>query len=408
MSILDEYNQLYKELTEFERTKIPLCAAENYVSDFVRQPLNSLFEGKYSCMSKDGTESFIGGEYVVRLNELLQKQCLRTFGAKYVNADTMTGMNCFSMVCMTLLRWEKKVLLTTPEQGGHPSIPNALEVISTQCDEIPYDYNKRQIDYEQTNKLIRSGEYRWIIFTQSDLLQPPDLSKLDLRNINVMYDATQTFGFIASKVIPNPLMYSDNLILMGGTHKTLPAPSCGLIMTNNESMEARLREELQPKLIRNTQPNTIAALLKCLIEQEKYGKDYQHKVVELANMLGKLLIDRGFNVVRISKDRFTETHQLFILMPKEKSEQMYQSASRYNVTLNRKYKKLFAGSGIRIGTQQIARYNWTLDELTKVADLLYMLSKPMEEQDNNKILQIKEYLLKLKIPQFHWLELTIE
>lgn len=61
-----------------------------------------------------------------------------------------------------------------------------------------------------------------------------------------------------------------------------------------------------------------------------------------------------------------------------------------------------------LGTQQIARYNWTLDELTKVADLLYMLSKPMEEQDNNKILQIKEYLLKLKIPQFHWLELTIE
>ena len=43
--ILDEYNQLCKDFNQYEHTVIPLCAAENYVSDFCKEPLISNFEG---------------------------------------------------------------------------------------------------------------------------------------------------------------------------------------------------------------------------------------------------------------------------------------------------------------------------------------------------------------------------
>ena len=35
--IFEEYKQLCKELNEFEENKIPLCAAETYISDFSKQ-----------------------------------------------------------------------------------------------------------------------------------------------------------------------------------------------------------------------------------------------------------------------------------------------------------------------------------------------------------------------------------
>ena len=49
-NIYIEYLQLIRELEEFERNKIPLCAAETTCSPFVRSALGGIFEGKY-CMN---------------------------------------------------------------------------------------------------------------------------------------------------------------------------------------------------------------------------------------------------------------------------------------------------------------------------------------------------------------------
>ena len=72
--ILKQYYQLYKKLIDKENSKIPLCA-ETHISPFCKQPLNSLFEGKYSFVDKMGNDSFIGGECVFELNLLLKQAC---------------------------------------------------------------------------------------------------------------------------------------------------------------------------------------------------------------------------------------------------------------------------------------------------------------------------------------------
>ena len=46
-ALLKEYINLYKKMKYNDRNCIPLCAAETYISEFVKQPLNSAFEGKY-------------------------------------------------------------------------------------------------------------------------------------------------------------------------------------------------------------------------------------------------------------------------------------------------------------------------------------------------------------------------
>ena len=67
----NELKQLYKKFEKFNEEKVPLCAAETYISDFVRQGLSSDFEGKYiqgyknRIIEKDN----IGSNYIYELQK---------------------------------------------------------------------------------------------------------------------------------------------------------------------------------------------------------------------------------------------------------------------------------------------------------------------------------------------------
>lgn len=403
--IFEEYKQLCRELNEFERNKIPLCAAETYISKFSKQALISDFEGKYSFVDENGNDSFIGGSMVYRLNKLLKKQCKILFNSDYVNADTLTGINCFTVCAMSLLNSSDSVLVTTPDQGGHASIPVILSKLGIQYEPVPYDYDNYQIDYKSLNNLCKSGKYRFLIFCQSDIINPPDFDKIELpKSMGIIYDGTQTLGLIASGVLKNPLEYFNHIVLIGGAHKTLPAPACGLIMTNCDEYKKLLEKNITPNYLRNTQPNHIAALLLALIEQEKYGKEYQILTVEIANQLGKELINLGFNVASLKSNHYTYTHQLFILMSQDDTDDFFTTAENYNITLNKKHKRLFATDGIRLGTQQIARYNWGIKQVQILAKLLYAI----KEHDDKSIRNYRNQLLSFKTPSFTLEDISIE
>ena len=400
-----EYLKLVSDLITYDNDTIPLCAAQTHISEFCKQPLMSNFEGKYSFLESNGENSFIGGEFLEKLNDLLSEQCKLVFNTDYINADTMTGINCFTVCAMALLNNNSKVLVTTPEQGGHSSIPVILRHLGVEYESIPYDFSKYQIDYTKTNELLKTNEYSFIILCQSDLLQVPDLDLLKLGDVGIIYDATQTLGLIAGQAILNPL-FSENVILIGGTHKTLPAPACGMIMTNNQNYITNLKKQITPELLRNTQPNHIAGLLLSLIEQQEYGQIYQKKVVEIANTLGEHLQQKGFALAKVNEKTFTNTHQLFILLNEEETNQYYINAKLYNITLNKKHKQLFGNSGIRIGTQQIARYNWAEDEISSLARLLFCLKTP--DICHDEILEIRKELIAKKIPHFEYDEISIK
>lgn len=395
-NLLNEYIKIYNEMKKNNENCIPLCAAETHISKFVKQPLVSDFEGKYY---------FFEGNKIYELKNLISSACEQLFHAKYTNSDSLTGINCFTVCAMSLLNAGDKVILSTPEQGGHASMPVILDTLNVSYDSIPYDFNKYQINYSELNKMCTTGKYTFIIFCQSDLINVPDLSKIELPdNMGIIYDATQTLGLIGGKCVPNPLEYK-NVVLLGGTHKTLPSAACGLIMTNNEIYNKQIDSKVTPDYLRDIQPNHIASLLLALIEQIKYGEEYQHIIVTLANKLGKYLEKYGFRVAKIDSNIYTKTHQLFILMNKEEADSFYMTAQKYNISLNQKHKKLFSDDGIRVGTQQIARFNWNDGDIALLAELLYLTKK-----DNNpqKITKIRNELISKKIPHFTYDEIIIK
>ena len=76
----------------------------------------------------------------------------------------------------------------------------------------------------------------------------------------------------------------------------------------------------------------------------------------------------------------------------------------YNITLNQKHKRLFANDGIRIGTQEIARYNWNSSNIKMLARLL----KAIKTHNDKDIRFYRNQLISLKIPHFTFEDIVIE
>ena len=399
MDYLQRFKEIYSDLLVFSREKIPLCAAETYVSPFCKQALSSEFEGKYiqgykkRIIDKDN----IGSDKIYQLLSLVENICSDIYGAKYVDSRTLSGMNCMATLVMALIDKKSTVAITTKEMGGHPSLASILENLGINYIPIPYDFNALQIDYKKLNILIEKTNISFLIFCQSDIINPPNLSEIILpQNTGIIYDASQTLGLLAAKELDNPLLQNDKVILIGGTHKTLPGPTCGLIMTNQQEYIDKIDYAISPTLLRNIQPNNIASLCLALIEQQKCGREYQRSIVCNANKLGGYLEEEKIKVIHISPITYSKTHQLFLCFDEDTTDRIFSRALYHNITLNKRKSKLY--TGIRIGVQEISRYVYTDSDLRAIAKLIHLLSDP--NTSNKEILDICLYLRTKKDPMY--------
>lgn len=396
---LEELIQIYKEYETFDNRKIPLCAAENYVSPFAKQGLISAYEGKYisGYLERDIDKDFIGSDYLEKILNLANKLASSIFHSKYNDFRTLTGMNTVALVLMSMIKKGSKILITDPASGGHGSLPKLCDNYGIKYISIPYDYNSMQIDYLKLNNLLANDpDISYIFFCQSDIIQPPELFKLEVPdNVGIIYDATQTLGLIAGGVIENPLDQKNNILMIGGTHKTFPGVTCGFIATNNDYYINLLNKNISPNFLRNVQINNIVSICFSMIELLKFGESYAKDIVYIANKLGDKLSEKGVYVKQIEKNLYTRTHQLFIGSGKKDVDETYIDFKKYGITLNKRKTEYI--NGFRLGVQEIARYDFKhhIDELAKLIYLVLYYPNRMEE-----IYKIKSELYKLKVNMY--------
>ena len=199
------------------------------------------------------------------------------------------------------------------------------------------------------------------------------MEQIDTTHCILLWDCSQIMGLIAAGLCSNPLKTMKNIILFGGTHKTFPGPASGLIMTNEKYLHDMMETEINPKYLRHSQMHQKISLLFALIEFEKYGSQYMSHMIHCSNYLGSRLREKGYDVADVH-GQISRTHQIFIRCSKEEMNTIYNNAYKLEVTLNKKHKALFYGYGIRLGTQEIARYDWNDAALDTIAEVLIHLS----------------------------------
>ncbi len=353
---------------------VPLCAAETAISDYVRSFLTDPIREKYAMGGPlvPQAENFIGAEHVLALHNLTIDLCRTSFGARYADPRPLSGTGAVTNLLMTLSKPGQRILLQTTASGGHASMGPICMRLGLEIVDLPYDFERFNIDADGCRD-IAADPVDFVLFAPSDILYPPEFKALHFpSSTTVIYDATQTLGLIASGYLPRPFDAHPRMIVSGGTHKTLPGPSSGLLMTNNEEIARRLDAELSPKFVRHSHPHHIAALCASLIEHQAIGRAYSQRIREHATALAVALKREGLEVLQYGQ-RATETHQVFLHVPPERLDSAYESAAAVGITLNTKRKPLFRGTGLRLGVQEIARYRWSVSDIERLANLLTLL-----------------------------------
>jgi glycine hydroxymethyltransferase len=356
---------------EFRRHVIPLCAAETALSDYVRSFLADPIREKYAMGGPlvPQAENFIGAEHVLNLHQLTIDLCQEIFGARYADPRPLSGTGAVTNLLMTLSKPGDRVLLQTSASGGHASMTPICRRLGLEIVDLPYDYERFNID-TQASRALADESISFVLFAPSDILYAPDFRAIAFaETTTVVYDATQTLGLIATEHLPSPLDAHPRLVVSAGTHKTLPGPSSGLLMTNNEEIAAHLDSKLSPKFVRHSHPHHTAALCATLIEHSVIGHRYSQRIRGLAATLSAALDRNGLDVLQ-DGHRSTDTHQVFLHLASSQLTDVYDRAAAVGVTLNAKRKPLFRDSGLRLGVQEIARYRWSESDVQRLASLI--------------------------------------
>ena len=394
---IQELVNLTESFTTYYNNSLPLCAAENVISPFGNLPLSMGFQERYivgNSYSYKEDDNFIGSTYLLPFYNMIGDECQKIFHAKYTDARTLTGMNCLMMVVTSLAKIGDNILILGASAGGHSSVRPICERLGLNVGEVPFDFEKKDLNYNILNDMLSDKKVDFVLLAPSDIIRPFDVRKIDTTSTTLLYDVSQIMGLIGAGLVDNPLDDVDNIVMFGGTHKTFPGPACGLIMTNSEELHNRLETTINPIYIRHTQMHQKVSLLFTLVEFETFGVPYQEHIVELSNALADQLSDREFEIGQTDK-RHSDTHQVFMYTGKNLMETIYRNSVRFGITLNKKHKELFKGYGIRLGTQEIARYGWPAESMGLVADIIKEISR--EDADDSKVARMIAGLPEKKI-----------
>ena len=375
---LSKLYELSKDFREYHDRALPLCAAENVISPFANLPLSFGFQERYimnNTYSFNMEDNFIGCEKLFPYYQMISDSCERIFGAKYTDARTFTGMQTLDMITKTICKPGEKMMILDKEYGGHASVRPVVERLGLKVFLAPYNIDEFDLDYDAANAMIREEGIQYVLLAPSDLIKPLDVEKIDTSNCVLLWDCSQILGLIAAGLCANPLRTMKNVVMFGGTHKTFPGPASGLIMTNDKSLHDMMEKEINPKYLRHSQMHQKICLLFSLLEFEEFGDKYMTHMVHCSNYIGQKLRDYGFDIADCH-GQISSTHQIFIRCCKEEMDLIYDNAYKCEVTLNKKHKDLFLGYGIRLGTQEIARYDWNDEALDKVAYVVKELASP--------------------------------
>lgn len=399
-NIKKDLKQVYeysKEFIDYHKRALPLCAAENVISKFVNLPLTYGFQERYimnNTYSFNMEDNFIGCEKLFPFYQKISEICSIMFGARYTDARPFSGMNCIDMIVKTVCKPGDKIMILGKEHGGHASVKPVVERLGLKTFIAPFSVKNLDLKYEELNDMVKREKIQYILLAPSDIIKAFDLKKIDTSSCVLMWDCSQLLGLIAAKLCKNPLDNMDNVIMFAGTHKTFPGPASGLIMTNEKYLHDRMETQINPKYLRHSQMHQKISLLFALIEFEMYGVDYMAHMVHCSNYLGEKLQEAGYDIARVN-GQISYTHQIFIRCDENLMNTIYDNAYRCEVTLNKKVKELFNGYGIRIGTQEIARYNWDDNALDIVAKIVKLLSQ--KNIDIDRVLKLKNKLPEKKL-----------
>ncbi len=405
-----EIRNLLQEHHDWFQKSIPLIASENITSPAVDEACASDFSHRYA-EGWSGQRVYAGCTYIDQIEDICMELTKEYFNCLHADVRPVSGVvanlvmyNAFTsdnngkMCCMSIVR------------GGHIShgprfAKSGREIFGTagttrgiNVEYLAFDNDEMNLDIDASAKIIREFEPELVLFGGSVFLFPHPVKELGevAKEVGayIGYDAAHVAGLIGSGYFQDPLREGADVMTMS-THKTLPGPQHGTLISNREDLVETLRSCAFPALLSNHHLHNVAGLGVALAEMLEFGKEYHKNVIENAKALGQALSDIGLKVLMEHKG-FTESHQIVVDITNfEKTiglggdiEKILEEANiilnrnllPYDIAAGRHYQN---PGGLRIGTSEITRLGMKKNEMVDIADFFKKLL--IDKKDPKKI-----------------------
>jgi len=181
--------------------------------------------------------------------------------------------------------------------------------------------------------------------------------------------------------------------MTGSTHKTLPGPQGGVILSDHKGDTEEDRRFLRklnfgvfPGVTSSYHLHHVAAKAIAFAEHLQFGREYARQTIKNAQKLGEALYERNFDVFG-EKLGFTKSHQLLVRIGKGKgklaSSRLMEAGIITNMNMVPGDKDPLNPSGIRLGTQELTRVGMKEEEMEQVADFIKRVL--IDKEDPSKI-----------------------
>ena len=288
--------------------------------------------------------------------------------------------------------------------GGHISMGKkefggtAGSVRGLQVEYFPFDTEEMNIDIDATEKKIQKlseeGKKPTLAMLGGSVLPFPHPVKqladtFQAHETRICFDAAHVAGLVAGSQFQDPLHEGADA-MTASTHKTLPGPQGGLILSKPEHGE-KIKKSTFPGNVSNHHLHHLAGKAVMFAEMLAFGKEYAAQIVKNSQALAAALHERGFQVLG-EKKGFTRSHLLVADITKfGDGKTIEKKLEDANIILNRNLlpydikagRHFEAPGGIRRGVSEFTRLGMKESEMEEIADLMTRIV--VKGEDSRKV-----------------------
>ncbi len=372
----DELLQAIEAENQRQEDHIELIASENYTSPRVMEAQGSLLTNKYA-EGYPGKRYYGGCEYVDKAEALAIERAKELFGADYANVQPHSGSQANAAVYLALLQPGDTILGMSLAHGGHLTHGSKVSASGKIYNSVSYGLNAEtgEIDYDEVERLANEHKPKMVVAGFSAYSRVVDWQRFrdiaDSIGAYLLVDMAHVAGLVAAGLYPNPTQIAD--VTTTTTHKTLRGPRGGLILAKaNAEIEKKLNSAVFPGFQGGPLMHVIAgkavAFKEAMLPEFKV---YQAQVIKNAQVMAKVFLNRGYDVV----SKGTDDHLFLVsfieagLTGKEVDAWLGDS----HITVNKNAvpndpQSPFVTSGIRVGTPAVTTRGFNEQECEDLAN----------------------------------------
>jgi len=393
-----------KKNNQFFAESLPMIASENVLSPLCKEMLITDFHGRYA-EGTPGHRYYEGCKYFDEVELKAMELAKKLFNCHYADVRPTAGTTANIAILKALMKPGESATVLDLANGAHISFGKwgAAGVRGINLISYPFNDEEMNIDVDGAVKLIKKVKPKLALNGRSVFLFPSPIKELAEAAHDVgaylVYDAAHVLGLIGGGQFQDPLHEGAD-IMSGSTHKTLPGPQGGLIVSNHKgdtdedkSFLRKLGFGVFPGVTSSYHLHHVAGKAIAFAEHLEFGKAYAQQIIKNAQQLAQALHEQGFKVFG-EKLGFTKSHQILLEIGPGKGKKASKKLEEAGIVTN---MNTIPGdtdplnpSGLRLGTPELTRIGMKEQEMV---DIAHFFKRALLDNENLKVIKkdIKEF-----------------